>query len=250
MSPANDEPLGHRLYIALDLPDALAAEALAAALAPLDVGLKVGLELFGAEGPALVRRLAAAAPVFLDLKFHDIPATVARAVAAATRLGVRLVNLHVSTGEAAVREAVAARDEAAEEAGVTPPALIGVTVLTSLDGDDLRAVWGPSVAGTRDPSAEALRLAEHARNWGLDGVVASAREAAAIRAACGDDFLIVTPGIRPAGAELGDQKRVLTPAAALEAGASHLVVGRPVTRADDPAAACRELLAAMAAAKV
>jgi len=238
--------LAHRLFVALDLPSAAAAETLAARLAPLGVGLKVGLELFSAEGPELVRRLAAGGPVFLDLKYHDIPATVARATAAATRLGVAMLNLHLAGGEAMAREALAARDAAAAAAGLAAPRLIGVTVLTSLDGADLAAVWG--AATPRDASAEALRLARLARDWGLDGVVASAQEAAAIRAACRPDFLIVTPGIRPAGSAAGDQKRVLGPAAALAAGASHLVVGRPVTQAADPALACRELLAAMAAA--
>lgn len=239
-------PLSHRLFVALDVPDAAAAKVLADQLAPLSVGLKLGLELFSAEGPGLARRLATVAPLFLDLKFHDIPATVGRATAAATRLGVAMLNLHVAGGEAMVREAVRARDEAAAAAGHKPPALIGVTVLTSLDGADLATAWGAD--GARDASVEALRLARLARDWGLDGVVASAQEAAAIRATCGEGFLIVTPGIRPAGSELGDQKRVLGPAEALAAGASHLVVGRPVTRAVDPAGACRSLLAAMAAA--
>ena len=238
--------LARRLFIALDVPNRGAAEELAVQLAPLGVGLKVGLELFSAEGPWLVRRLAAQAPVFLDLKYHDIPATVARATAAATQLGVAMLNLHIAGGEAMVRAALVARDEAAAAAGLAAPRLIGVTVLTSLDGADLAAVWG--ALAPRDAGAEALRLARRAQDWGLDGVVASAQEAAAIRAACGPDFLIVTPGIRPAGSAAGDQKRVLGPAAALAAGASHLVVGRPVTAAADPAAACRALLAAMAPA--
>ncbi len=240
------DPLARRLFIALDVPNRGAAEELAVQLAPLAVGLKVGLELFSAEGPWLVRRLAAAAPLFLDLKYHDIPATVARATAAATRLGVAMLNLHIAGGEAMARAALAARDEAAAAAGLAAPRLIGVTVLTSLDGADLAAAWGATTP--RDAGAEALRLARRAQDWGLDGVVASAQEAAAIRAACGPDFLIITPGIRPAGSAAGDQKRVLGPAAALAAGASHLVVGRPVTAAADPAAACRDLLAAMAAA--
>ncbi len=234
------ETLARRLFVALDVPDAAAAESLAEALAPLGVGLKMGLELYTAEGPELARRLAARGPLFLDLKYHDIPATVGRSVSVASRLGVAMMNLHIGGGEAMVREAVAARD-----ASEAKPALIGVTVLTSLDGEDLRAVWGPSACV--DVSAEALRLAERARDWGLDGVVASAKESAAIRAACGEEFLVVTPGIRPAGAEVGDQKRVLTPAAALAGGSSHLVIGRPVTRADDPAAACAAILEEMAA---
>jgi len=233
-----------RLFVALDLPSAAEARALASRLAPLGVGLKVGLELFTAEGPALVRELAASAPLFLDLKYHDIPETVARAVRAASRLGAAMANLHVAGGEAMARRAVTARDEAAA-AGEAAPALIGVTVLTSLDAGDLRAVWGEGFAG--DASDHARRLAGMARDWGLDGVVASAREAMAIRAECGPDFLVVTPGIRPAGAAAGDQKRVLAPADALRAGASHLVVGRPVTRAADPLSACRDILSEMAA---
>ena len=249
-----------RLFVALDFPDAASALAMAERLAPLGVGFKVGLELFTAEGPDLLRRLAntaPASPIFLDLKFHDIPATVAGAVRSASRLGASLMNLHLTGGEAMVRAALAARDEAmasaaspekskAEDSSARRdeadgrPRLIGVTVLTSLDGEDLRRVWGDTAGG--DASAHALRLARLAREWGLDGVVASAQEAAAIRTACGPEFLIVTPGIRPAGAAAGDQKRTLTPAAAMAAGASHLVVGRPVTQAANPNHACRELL--------
>lgn len=237
--------LAQRVFIALDFPHAGAAETMAETLAPLGVGFKLGLELFTAEGPPLVRELAARGQLFLDLKYHDIPATVAGAVAAATRLGVAMMNLHVSGGEAMVASALAAR-EAASIPSRPAPKLIGVTVLTSLDGADLRQVWGEGAG--QEASAEAFRLAERARDWGLDGVVASAREAAAIRSACGANFLIVTPGIRPAGAEHGDQKRVLTPAEALSAGASHLVIGRPVTKAPDPAAACRAILSELEAA--
>lgn len=242
---SRNEELARRVFVALDLPTAAEAEAMADRLAPTGVGLKMGLELFTAEGPALAARLAARASLFLDLKYHDIPATVARSVAAATRIGASVMNLHVSGGEAMVKEAIEARDRTATELNLPTPRLIGVTVLTSMDGADLNAVWS---GGERDASAEALRLAERARDWGLDGVVASAKEAAAIRAACGEGFLVVTPGIRPAGAETGDQKRVLTPGDALAAGASHLVIGRPVTRAADPAAACAAILDEMAAA--
>ena len=239
------EELARRVFVALDLPTAAEAESMAGKLAPLGVGLKMGLELFTAEGPELARRLAERNPLFLDLKYHDIPATVARAVAAATRIGASVMNLHVGGGEAMVKAALEARDRTAAELNLPAPRLIGVTVLTSMDGADLDAVWS---GGERDASAEALRLAERARDWGLDGVVASAREAAAIRAACGEGFLLVTPGIRPTGADAGDQKRVLTPGDALAAGASHLVIGRPVTRATDPAAACAAILEELAAA--
>jgi len=222
-----------RLFVALDLPDAGAARAMAARLAPLGVGLKLGLELFSAEGPALVRELAAQADLFLDLKFHDIPNTVAGAVSRVAGLGAALTNIHLTGGEAACRAAVAARD-----ASGSAMKLIGVTVLTSLGDEDLAALWNADI----EASPSALRLAGLARDWGLDGVVASAREASAIREACGGEFLIVTPGIRPAGAEVGDQKRVMSPGEALGVGASHLVVGRPITRAANPASACRGIL--------
>jgi orotidine-5'-phosphate decarboxylase len=232
--------VAERVFIALDFPDAKQALEMARNLAPLGVGLKLGLELFTAEGPALARQLAESGNLFLDLKYHDIPATVGRAVTVAAGLGVSLMNLHIAGGEAMVRQAVRARDLAAESSGIAGPRLIGVTVLTSMDGDDLRSVWGDSLQG--EASVHARHLAIRAREWGLDGVVASAQESGIIRRECGDDFLIVTPGIRPAGSDVGDQKRVLTPAAALAAGSSHLVIGRPVTRADDSVSACRAIL--------
>jgi len=228
-----------RLFVALDFPSAAPALELAERLVPLGAGLKLGLELFSAEGPGLVKEIARRAPLFLDLKFHDIPNTVAGAVSRVAGLGASMTNIHLSGGEAACRAAVKARD--AEGA---PMKLIGVTVLTSLDDADLAALWG----GELRVSESALRLARLALEWGLDGVVASAMEAAAIREACGPGFLVVTPGIRPAGGESGDQKRVLTPTEALRAGSSHLVVGRPISQAADPAAACRAVLDEMAAA--
>jgi orotidine-5'-phosphate decarboxylase len=241
---ANSVTEGKRLFVALDFPDAEAALAMVEKLAPLGVGFKVGLELYTATGPKMIQSLRQLLPgglLFLDLKFHDIPATVAGALRSALGLGVNMLNIHMSGGEGMVREAVSARDEAVSEG--ERPALIGVTVLTSLAGEDLAAVWDRRGV---DAQSEALRLAQLARDWGLDGVVASAREAAAIREACGPDFLIVTPGIRPAGAGSGDQKRVTTPADAIGAGASHLVVGRPITRSADPVRACSEILADIA----
>jgi orotidine-5'-phosphate decarboxylase len=229
--------LSQRLIVALDFPTADEARALADRLAPLSPGLKLGLELFTAEGPALAREIAARGELFLDLKYHDIPNTVAHAVSRACTLGASMMNLHMSGGEEMVRAAVKARDDAG------PAKLIGVTILTSLDDRDLSQSWGVPL----DASALALRMAEQARDWGLDGVVASAREAAAIRKACGDDFLIVTPGIRPAGADSGDQKRVLSPSEALRQGSSHLVVGRPIRNAEDPLLAARAILDDMAA---
>jgi orotidine-5'-phosphate decarboxylase len=187
---------------------------------------KVGLQLFTAEGPRAVEKLAGLGfDIFLDLKFHDIPNTVAGAVAAAADLpGVRLVNVHTLGGVAmmrAAREALTGKKRR--------PALLGVTVLTSMDAAELRRV---GVSGP--PSTRAVGLARLAKQAGLDGVVASAHEARAIRRACGARFLIVVPGVRPAGAAVNDQSRVATPGEAIRAGASYLVVGRPITGAANP----------------
>jgi orotidine-5'-phosphate decarboxylase len=191
------------------------------------------LQLFTAEGPRAVEEIAGLGfEIFLDLKFHDIPNTVAGAVAAAADLPkVRLVNVHALGGLAmmrAAREALASRKK--------PPALLAVTILTSMDEQALRRV---GVSGP--PATRVVALALLAKEAGLDGVVASAQEARAIRLACGPKFLIVVPGVRPAGAELNDQSRVATPAEAIRAGASYLVVGRPVTAAKDPRAAARAI---------
>jgi orotidine-5'-phosphate decarboxylase len=194
---------------------------------------KVGLQLFTAEGPRAVQEIAGLGfEIFLDLKFHDIPNTVAGAVAAAANLPkVHLVNVHALGGVAmmrAAREALAGRKKR--------PALLGVTLLTSLDQAALRRV---GIGGP--PATRVVALALLAKEAGLDGVVASAQEAQAIRLACGPKFLIVVPGVRPAGADLNDQSRVATPAEAIRAGASYLVVGRPVTAAKDPRAAARAI---------
>jgi orotidine-5'-phosphate decarboxylase len=220
--------LGPRVIVALDEPSAAAALALADRLSPAACRLKVGKELFVAAGPGLVEQLAARGfGVFLDLKFHDIPNTVAQALKAAVRLGVWMVNVHASGGRAMLE---AARDALAD--APQRPRLIAVTVLTSLgDADLVELGWAPDAAG------RALALARLAHAAGLDGVVCSAREAAAMRATFGDGFLRVTPGIRPADASADDQTRIATPAAAIAAGSSYLVIGRPVTRAPDPAAA-------------
>ena len=215
-----------RLIVALDVPDAPAARALVERLAGR-VGLfKVGSQLFTAAGPDLVREIVARGErVFLDLKYHDIPNTVAGAVAAASRLGVALVDVHGLGGGAMMEAAAGARADERTR-------LLAITVLTSHDEGTLAGI------GLAGPIAEAVpRLARLAAASGMDGVVASPQEVALIRAACGPDFLIVTPGIRPAGAARGDQARLATPAAALAAGADYLVVGRPITEAPDPAAA-------------
>ncbi len=222
-----------RVIVALDFADPGEALAFAAHLDPRECALKVGNELFVAEGPEPVRRLVAQGfKVFLDLKFHDIPNTVAHACAAAARLGVWMLDVHAAGGRAmlvAAREAIAAAAAGGAEAR---PLLIAVTVLTSLDRAALAEV---GIAA--DPAVQALRLASLARECGLDGVVCSAAEAPSLRAALGRDFALVTPGIRPAGSSNDDQARVVTPADALARGATYLVIGRPITRAPDPVAA-------------
>ena len=187
---------------------------------------KVGLQLFTSEGPRAVQKLAGLGfDIFLDLKFHDIPNTVAGAVAAAVKLPrVRLLNLHASGGVEMMR---AAREAAGS--GKNRPALLAVTILTSMDAGALRRM---GISGS--PATRVLALARLAKQAGMDGVVASAHEARAIRRACGPKFLIVVPGVRPAAASLNDQSRVATPAEAIRAGANYLVVGRPITAAKNP----------------
>ena len=190
---------------------------------------KVGSQLFTTEGPRAVQKLAGLGfDIFLDLKFHDIPNTVAGAVAAAAKLPrVRLVNVHASGGIEMMR---AAREAAGS--GKSRPALLAVTILTSLDAKALRAIGMPG-----SPASRATALAQLAKRAGMDGVVASAQEVRAIRRACGPKFLIVVPGIRPAATAANDQSRVATPAEAIRAGADYLVVGRPITAAQNPRAA-------------
>jgi orotidine-5'-phosphate decarboxylase len=214
-----------RIVVALDFP----AEAPALALAGrLDAGrcrLKVGKELFTRLGPGFVERLATLGfQVFLDLKFHDIPSTVAAACAAAADLGVWMTNLHASGGR---RMMEAAAERLAQRAN--PPLLIAVTVLTSLDASDLAEIGCPG-----EPAQRVLSLARLTRDAGLDGIVCSPQEAAMVRGQLGADFVLVTPGVRPASAAAGDQKRVMTPREAVRAGADYLVVGRPITAAPDP----------------
>ena len=222
-----------RVIVALDFANPMRALALADRLDPRACGVKVGKELFVVAGPEPVRWLVARGfNVFLDLKFHDIPNTVAQACAAATRLGVWMLNVHAAGGRAmldAARDAVGA---AAAEAGVARPLLIAVTVLTSLDHAALR-----DTGIDADPGQHARKLARLAHECRLDGVVCSAREAAGMRADFGASFALVTPGIRPAGSAVDDQARIVTPEEAVRNGADYLVVGRPITAAADPLAA-------------
>lgn len=239
MVPA--KPDRAELIVALDYPRLGPALRMARRLRGRVSLFKIGKELFTAEGPRAVRAIArTGAGVFLDLKFHDIPNTVAGAVAAAARLpGVRLVNVHAQGGAAMLRAARRALSGRGRR-----PGLLAVTILTSLDRAALRAL---GVSGSL--RSRTVALARLAKRAGCDGVVASAGEIRAIRRACGNAFLIAVPGIRPAGAARGDQRRTATPAAAVRAGADYLVVGRPITRARDPRRAAESVLAEIAAAR-
>ena len=229
-----------QLLIALDVPTGAEAFHLATTLRGVTGGFKIGSRLFTAEGPDIVRRVVALGErVFLDLKFHDIPNTVATAVEAATALGVWMVNVHASGGSRMMRAARDAAYDTAARLGTSPPLVIGVTVLTSMNEDSL------GEAGVRGPVLDqVLRLAELAQLAGLDGVVASPQETAIVRQRMGADFSIVTPGIRGGGARTpgkDDQERTLTPAEAIAAGANYLVVGRPIIAAQDPRRAAEEI---------
>jgi orotidine-5'-phosphate decarboxylase len=220
------------VFVAIDTNDLEYARALAVRLKSHVGGVKLGLEFFSANGPDGVRVFSdLGLPIFLDLKFHDIPNTVAGAVRAAAGLGVDILNVHAAGGPGMLKAAVDA------SRSVNPKTkVIAVTVLTSLADSDLEAV------GQRGPAAEQVtRLARLTQDCGLDGVVCSAHEIAALRAALGPDFLLVVPGIRPKGADLGDQQRVMGPKEASDAGASILVIGRPITAAPDPAEAARAI---------
>lgn len=221
-----------RVIVALDYPRAGDALALAERLHPAQCRVKIGKELFTAEGPKAVEMLVERGfAVFLDLKFHDIPNTVASACRAAAALGVWMINVHALGGRAMMQ---AARD--ALDGRNRRPKLVAVTLLTSMGEADLSEL---GIAGS--PLEVTMRLARLARSCGLDGVVCSAREARPLRAECGTQFCLVTPGIRPAQAVHDDQSRVMTPRGAIESGADYLVVGRPITRAPDPLAALQKI---------
>ncbi len=234
-----------RLLVALDVDGLREAEALLDRLAGIVTGCKIGTQLFTAAGPAAVEAARKRGlRVFLDLKFHDIPNTVAGAVREATRLGVFMLNVHASGGHVMMRAAAESATRAAAEFGTARPICLGVTVLTSLDRTTLeREVGVPASV-----EAHVLALAERARTAGLDGCVASPREIRMLRIALGAPWIIVTPGIRPGGGERpgDDQVRVATPRRARAAGADYLVVGRPITAAADPVAAARAVLEELA----
>jgi orotidine-5'-phosphate decarboxylase len=226
-----------RLIVALDVPNAHAAADLAARLEDTCQWFKVGLELFTAAGPAVLEPLLKRGhSIFLDLKFHDIPNTVAGAVRSAASLGVHMLTVHAAGGPAMLAAARAALDRLAN-----PPELLAVTVLTSMDAPQIKAI-----GVDRTPASQVELLARMGIGAGIRGFVCSPQEVSALRALTGPEGVLVIPGIRPAGAGIGDQKRVATPAEALRLGASHLVVGRPITQAANPAEAAHAILLEMA----
>jgi orotidine-5'-phosphate decarboxylase len=230
-----------RLIVALDVNSRDSALSLVQALRPRVQRFKVGLELFTACGPPLVREiLEKGGQVFLDLKFHDIPNTVARASVSAARLGVGMFTIHLSGGALMARRAADELEAHCQVYRVQRPKILGVTVLTSLSPADLE-----ELGVGRSVEDQVVALAEMGKAAGLDGVVCSPREARLIREVCGREFLIVTPGIRPEGSEPDDQLRTLSPKVALEAGADFLVVGRPIVKADDPLEAAENILLQM-----
>ena len=215
-----------KIIVALDYDNQQDAMFMAQCLDPQRCRLKVGKELFTIAGPELIKSLHQLGfEVFLDLKFHDIPNTVAKAVLAAAKLGVWMVNVHASGGSEMMETTIAAM----QTAGGKQPLLIAVTVLTSMDADGLR-----ETGINQTPAERVLELAKLTQNSGLAGVVCSAQEAQLLKQELGSEFILVTPGIRPAFASVGDQKRIMTPAQAIAAGSDYLVIGRPITQADDP----------------
>jgi orotidine-5'-phosphate decarboxylase len=229
------------IIVALDVPHPDAALELARRLAPVVGAFKIGKELFVSAGPDIVRRIReAGGSVFLDLKFHDIPNTVAKAVEAAVRLDVQMLTIHTSGGLAMMQAAQRAAEEAALRTGKTQPLVLGVTVLTSLNTNDLAEVGVP-----HDVGAQVERLASLAARAGLGGLVCSPLEITRLRQFLPAAMQLVTPGIRPADSPADDQKRTLTPAEALAAGANWLVIGRPICAAPDPRAAAEKILASL-----
>lgn len=225
-----------KIYVALDCQTQQEADSLVMKLPVGKVGLKVGKELFTSVGPDWVRKqVAQGFSVFLDLKFHDIPNTVAKAVTSAAKIGVDIVNVHASGGT----EMMSAAKDALKQFN-KPPLLIAVTVLTSMSDSDLE-----EIGIQLNAEQQVLKLAKLAKQAGLDGVVCSAQEANMLKRDLGSSFKLVTPGIRPANSATGDQKRVMTPEAAIAAGVDYMVIGRPITQADDPSAAVTEILSSI-----
>ncbi len=232
------DPSPHkRILCALDTTDPHLAFGLAGKLRKYVGGIKLGLEFFGAQGPAGFSHVAKSGlPVFLDLKLHDIPNTVAKTIHALMPLQPMIMTIHTAGGPAMMRAAAEAATVAAKNIGCRRPVIVGVTILTSMDEPDLQAV------GLSTPIRDqVVRMARLAKENGLDGVVCSPFEITAIREACGPGFKLVVPGIRPAGSAAGDQKRVMTPQEAVTRGADYIVIGRPITGADDPVGAAQDI---------
>jgi len=235
----NVRPSRPAVIVALDVEERSRAIELVEACGGAIEIFKIGSRLFTSEGPGIVGEIKAfGASVFLDLKFHDIPATVEGAVRAATGMGVAMMTIHTSGGVEMMRAAAGAASTESKRLGIERPLVVGVTVLTSLSGEDLARTFG-TTGSVRDL---VMRLAAQAHEAGLDGIVASVEEARSVKEALGAGFKVVTPGIRPAGAGVGDQKRTATPRAAREAGSDFLVVGRPVIEADSPRDAAERIL--------
>lgn len=229
----------NQLIVALDVENLAAANQLITILSDDVKWFKVGKQLFTSVGPAAVELLHDAKKnVFLDLKFHDIPNTVAGAVGSATKIGANIINIHASGGLEMMRAATEVAEKQASELGLPKPTLLGVTILTSVDEVNFQRDFGTQ----RRLADQVAYLAELSQKAGLDGVVASPLEIGLIRRVCGDDFVILTPGVRPAWADSNDQQRVMTPAEAIDAGADYIVVGRPITASDNPREAARRIL--------
>lgn len=231
------------IYCAIDTPDVARASELARQVSSAGCGVKLGLEFFSNNGPAGVAAISKACPyakIFLDMKYHDIPNTVAGALRGAARLGVAYVNCHAAGGMEMMKMGLDALADESSKLGLPAPQFLAVTVLTSIDATALTSV---GQIGT--PPEQVVRLATLTKDSGLAGIVCSGQEIQLVRGALGKDFVLMVPGIRPAGADVGDQKRVMTPREALDAGATHLVIGRPITGAKDPAQAAADILATL-----
>lgn len=239
--PFEPKTPAERIFCALDTTDPAAAAALAARLKGTVGGIKLGLEYYCSTGADGFKAVAdTGMPIFLDLKFHDIPNTVAGAIRAVAPLAPKILTIHTQGGPEMMRRAAATAAEEAARLGVERPIVVGVTILTSLDGRDLSAIGVDHAVDD-----QVVRLAALADDCGLDGIVCSPKEIRLVRAATREDFTLVVPGIRPAGSAAGDQKRVMTPKEAVDAGASVLVIGRPITEAADPAAAAKAIAASL-----
>ncbi|MDD3020170.1 MAG: orotidine-5'-phosphate decarboxylase [Alphaproteobacteria bacterium] len=228
-----------KIFCAIDTPDLSRAVSLSSSVSEAGCGVKLGLEFFMSHGPSGIQSIRNACPdipVFLDLKFHDIPNTVAGALRAVTRLDVQYLNLHASGGADMMKAGLDAVLEESSRLGIVAPKLLAVTVLTSMDQRSLE-----DVGQDEKVEDQVLRLASLTKKSGLAGVVCSAKEISVLRENLGSDFVLMVPGIRPIGSENLDQKRVMTPQEAVNAGATHLVIGRPITSADDPALAAGEI---------